>query len=177
MLPLLRSEIFRLRRRAMPRILIGIMALIIIALYLLFWSLIRTSPEGMQPEDLERFSDSLSFGAVRETGMSLVQSVGTVMAVILGATLISSEFGWGTIRTILPRASGRAAFITAKLIALALFVLLLAVVGFVVAVAGSTIVTLLENLAGSLSDALDGASLAAVGRTTSSCCPMPRWRS
>jgi ABC-2 type transport system permease protein len=166
MLPLLRSEIFRLSRRAMPRILVGLLALIMFALYLLFWTLIRAAPQDVEGVDTERFRDSLSFAAVRETGTSLTQSVGTVMAVILGATIISSEFGWGTIRTLLPRASGRAPFITAKLIALTSFVLLLAIVGFVVAVVGSTIVTLLENLGGSLADALDGASLAAVGRTT-----------
>jgi ABC-type transport system involved in multi-copper enzyme maturation permease subunit len=165
MLPLLRSEAFRLSRRGMPRILLIILALLVFAIYLLLWSVIRTQPEGMNPADLEQFRDALSPAAVRETGMSMVQSVGSVMAVILGASIISSEFGWGTIRTILPRAGGRGPFITAKLIALAAFVLVLAVTGYVVAVAGSTTVTLLESLGGSPGDALDGGSLAAIGRT------------
>lgn len=165
MLPLLRSEVFRLSRRGMPRILLIIVALIVVAIYALIWSIVRTQPEGMNPEDIDRFRDGLSFGAVREFGMGSVQQVGSVLVVILGASIISSEFGWGTIRTILPRASGRAPFITAKLLALAAFVLLLTVVGFIVAVVSSAVVTVLENVSGSLADALDGATLAAVGRT------------
>src|SRR6266536_5537930 len=142
MLPLLPSELFRFSRRAMPRIMLLILAGIIVGLYLLLWSVTRTQLEGTNARDIESLRDSLRLHSVRECGLGLTQQIGTILAVIAGATAISNEFGWGTIRTMLPRASSRFAFLSAKLLALLLFVLLMSVFGLVVSLVASGLVTL-----------------------------------
>src|SRR5262245_57057748 len=110
MLPLLRSELFRFSRRAMPRIMLLILGRIVVGLYLLLWSVTQTRPEGTSAGDLESLRDGLRLHSVREFGLGLTQQIGTILTVIAGATAISNEFGWGTIRTMLPRASSRIAF-------------------------------------------------------------------
>ena len=165
MLPLLRSEIFRLSRRAMPRVLLLILALAVAGFYLLFWFLLRNPPAGMPLEQQVALRDDIQLRAVRGTGLDFVHNVGTVLVVILGVSAMSTEFGWGTIRTILPRAAGRSAFLTAKLIAILLFVALVVVLGFLVALAASALVTVSEDLGAELGAGFLPGSLAAMART------------
>jgi ABC-type transport system involved in multi-copper enzyme maturation permease subunit len=145
---LLRSELFRLNRRWMPRILLGIAVIIIAFLYVLFWILLRT--ESGTPTDLDRLRENLRLSAARGTGLGFVASFGTTVVVILTASLIGSEFGWGTIRTILPRARSRSAFLTAKLLTAVLFATAVTIIGAAVAILASGFVTITEKLPGGL---------------------------
>lgn len=168
MTPLLRSEIFRLMKRAQPRILLLILAVIILALYLLFWTILRAQGESTSPQELQdrdEIERSLTLRAVPETGTNLTQSFGTVMVVILAATIISNEYAWGTIRTLLPRAAGRAPLVTAKLIVATLFAALVVVGGFLVALVGSGAVSALEGLDTGLGGGFAGDTLASLART------------
>src|SRR4051794_2688627 len=105
MFPLLRSELFRLLRRWMPRILLAILIAIVGALYLLFWTVVKTGSDTSS--DVRNLRDNLRLAAVRDTGLSLVFQVGAVDVIILTSSLIGTEFGWGTIRTLMPRARSR----------------------------------------------------------------------
>jgi ABC-type transport system involved in multi-copper enzyme maturation permease subunit len=145
---LLRSELFRLNRRWMPRILLGISIVIIAFLYLLFWIILRT--DSGTSTDLQRVRENLRLAAVRGTGLGFVSTFGTTVVIILTASLIGSEFGWGTIRTILPRARSRSAFLTAKVLTAILFAVAVTVIGAIVAVLASGFVTGTEQLPSSL---------------------------
>ena len=102
-LPLLRAEIFKLSHRTMPKILLLILALGVVGLYGLL--LLTLQAEGVSDQDLADLRDSLRVEEARDTGLGLVQTVGTVLVVILAVSTISSEYSWGTIRVLLPRAA------------------------------------------------------------------------
>ncbi|MEA2583921.1 MAG: type transport system permease protein [Thermomicrobiales bacterium] len=163
MLPLLHSELFRLARRWMPRVLLAILFAIVGVLYLLFWTVMQTGSETSS--DIQDLRENLRLAAVRDTGLSLVFQVGAVDVIILTSSLIGAEFGWGTIRTLLPRARSREALLAAKTVTALLFVVVTVVTGTVVAFGASAFVTAVEDLPRGLGP--DGVvrTLAAIGRT------------
>lgn len=156
---LLRSELFRLSRRWLPRVLLLILVAGIVLLYGLFWFTIETQAETSTERGLARV------GATTEFGLLVVAQLGTILAVIMGSSLIGTEFGWGTIRTLLPRARTRSALLGAKLVALLLFVSLLVVLGYVVALGMSALVTVAADLERSTGANFLGRSLASLVRT------------
>jgi ABC-type transport system involved in multi-copper enzyme maturation permease subunit len=161
---LLQSELFRLSRRLMPRALLLIEVGIVVLLYLLLWSAVRTASSSNQSENIENLRESLRLGVVRDFGLGLAHQVGTILVVILSASTVGTEHSWGTIRTILPRASGRSAFLSAKVVSLALFVVVVVLLGFVAAFLASALVTSAEGLDGGLGDRFLPDTLAALGR-------------
>jgi ABC-type transport system involved in multi-copper enzyme maturation permease subunit len=168
LLPLFRAEVFKLVRRAMPRILLLILVGGVVGLYVLLWLAYRSLPEPTTAQEAQSRADLQQFlelSSVREGGLELVQTLGTILVVILSVSVISTEFSWGTIRTILPRAGSRAGFLTAKYLLLAGFVMLVVVLGFLAAVAGSLIVSLAEDFSRSLGANAVPGILAAIGRT------------
>jgi ABC-type transport system involved in multi-copper enzyme maturation permease subunit len=149
LLSLIRAEVFKLSRRAMPRILLLILVLGVIGLYGLLWVALETGSQADDPgtrEAMEDLRELVSLDQIRESGTDLVVTLGSILAVILGASAISTEYTWGTIRTILPRAGSRAGFLTAKYLVLAGFVVLIMLVGFLAALLGSFIVSTAEDL-------------------------------
>ena len=165
MIPLLRSELFRLTRRAMPRVLLLILVAALAAFYLLLWTVVRNSAEEPSGLDVSGIRDGLRVGAARATGLSLVQQAGTVLVVIVAASTVATEFTWGTIRTLLPRSDGRSALLTAKLIALLLFVAVTVLVGYLAALGASALVTALEGLDRDLGPQFLSRTLASLART------------
>ncbi len=143
MLPLLRCELFKLTHRMMPRVLLLIVVGGLLGTYLLL-GLTTNAQEG------DTGLDDLRIGVVYDDGMFIVYQLGVILAVTLAASTIATEFGWGTIRTLLPRTAGRSAFLTAKLISLGLFVIVAVLLGFVAALGGSALVTALKDLDSSL---------------------------
>jgi ABC-type transport system involved in multi-copper enzyme maturation permease subunit len=79
--------------------------------------------------------------------------------------LIGAEFGWGTIRTLLPRARSRVALLAAKSVTALVFIVAIVLVGTVVAFGASTVVTVLEDLPGGLGPDGVASTVAAIGRT------------
>lgn len=165
MTALLRSELFRLSRRWMPRVLLLIVAVAVLALYLVLWSVLRTDNGQLDTNQRRDLEETVQLGNVRNSGLALVQQVGGILVVILAASTIGTEFGWGTIRALLPRASSRSALLTAKLITLVLFTALVVLAGFIAALAGGAIATSGLGLNASLGSNVAVESLAALGRT------------
>ncbi len=163
MLPLLRSELFRLVHRWMPRVLLAILVAIVAVLYLLFWTVVQTGTENSS--EVRDLRENLRLAAVRDTGLSLVFQVGAVNVIILTSSLIGAEFGWGTIRTLLPRARSREALLSAKIITLLFFVVATVLIGTVIAFGASAFVTTVEDLPRGLGPDGVARSLAAIGRT------------
>ena len=163
MADLLRSELFRMARRWMPRVLLIILAVVLVAFYLLLWSVLRTEDEtGADATDLR---DTLRLAAVRDAGLGITHELGSVLIVILAASTIATEYGWGTIRTLLPRATSRPALVAAKLLSLVVFAVVLVAFGFGVALGASGLVTAIEGLDSDLGSAFLLESAVALART------------
>jgi len=162
---LLRSELFRLSRRRMPVVMLLILMALIALLYLLFWSVVHAPQRGSSASSLNDLHNSLRIGEVRSTGLGLVQQFGAVMVVILSASIIAAEYGWGTIRFLVPRSTGREPLITAKLISLLLYTIVIVLAGYLIAAVASTLVTAADGLDSSLGPDFTAHSLASLGRT------------
>ena len=158
MLPLLRGELFKLSHRMMTRVLLLVVVGALLGTYLLLGS-VGEAQEG------DSALDDLRISAVHDNGMFIVYQLGVILTVTLAASSIATEFSWGTIRTLLPRTAGRAPFLTAKLISLGLFVMVVVLLGFLAALAGSALVTAFRDLNSNLGDNFVGHSLASIVRT------------
>jgi ABC-type transport system involved in multi-copper enzyme maturation permease subunit len=161
MLALLRSELFRLNRRWMPRVLLLIVVAGVVLVYLLIWLSFATAEGG----DVDEIGDDLTVAQAAGTGLDIVYFFATIVGVIMGASIVGTEYGWGTIRAILPRARSRLAFIAGKLAALALFDLVLVVVGYLAALAMSGIISAAEGLSNDSGGNVLGEALTAIGRS------------
>jgi ABC-2 type transport system permease protein len=162
MLRLLRSEVYRLRRRWMPWVLLGCIALAGVGLYLLVYTAAQASLQAersgavpAQPGTEEAMTDLLRQmrpANVQGFGISLVSGIGSVMLIIFAASQVGTEFGWGTLRTLLAHGAGRATFLGAKLLSIAGFGVLFIFVGVVAAIIGSYLAT---TIAGGDTSGLD----------------------
>jgi len=145
---LYRSEIFRLTHRMMPRVMMFALAVLVVGAYLLLWF----SSSSLNDADLADLKDHLRLGSAPKYGMDIVYQVSMLVAVVLASSSIATEYGWGTIRAILARTDSRAAFLTAKLLAVLTFVVVLSLLGVACVLAGSAAVTSIAGLDTSLGD-------------------------
>ena len=113
MLALLNSEIFRTVKRPVTWIMLAILAVIIAAFYTIIYFAVddRSTNESLRPD------------AVLNNGFSIGSGIASILVIVLAAQLMGSEYGWGTIRALVSRASGRVPLILAKLIVLAAYTL------------------------------------------------------
>jgi len=166
MLRLLRSEIFRLRRRWMPWVLLLFMIAVGVGFYVLIYvsaqaqiTAVRDGTLPSQPGQLEAMQEALRElrpDRVQSFGVGIVSGIGSVMLIVLAASHLGTEFSWGTLRTLLAHGAGRGQFVASKALSLALFSFVFMVVGVVAAIAGSYLVTTMAN------ESRDGLDLAAV---------------
>ncbi len=163
MLALLRGELFKLRHRMMTRVLLLIVIAAPIGAYLLL-GLTGNTDEGGIVQDMR-------LSSVHDNGSVIIYQLTVVMAVVLAASSIASEFSWGTIRTLLPRTAGRSPLLTAKLTTLLLFVGVAVILGFLAALGGSLIVTEARNLDSNLGPNFAGRLLVALVETGYVCLP------
>ena len=125
-LSLTRWEWFKLRRRRMPWILLTLSVLL---LQLTFWAdyrLFRAGEEVMFGDGGgtasvgEGFLEALAFPNSAVVGLLIAHGSGVILIMILAASLTGSEYGWGTVRTVLTRGAGRWPFLASKLLLIAL---------------------------------------------------------
>jgi ABC-2 type transport system permease protein len=158
MLHALRSELYRMSRRWMPRILLGSVAVFGAVFYELIYvsinaqlQLLRSGnapantlgPGGVEASirQLEDTLHQLQPSGISELGIGLVAGLGAVMLIIFAASHMGTEFGWGTLRTLLASGLSRTEFLTAKLVTVMLFAVVFTIVGVVAAIVGSFVVS------------------------------------
>lgn len=129
MLHLLRSEVFRLRKRSQSWLLI----LIGVILVGLFYAAFLIAALALSGQDQIEVKQALRLPDVQQNGMSIAVLFGSILVAIMGAGLIGSEYSWNTIRPLLARATSRASLLTAKWITLALYTIVLTVLVVTVA--------------------------------------------
>jgi len=135
----------------MPWVLLGCIALAGVGLYLLVYAGAQASLEAersgavpAQPGTAEAMNDLLRQirpANVQGFGISIVSGIGSVMLIVFAASHVGTEFGWGTLRTLLAHGGGRATFLAAKLLSIAGFGVLFIFVGVVAAIIGSYLST------------------------------------
>lgn len=118
MLALLNSEIFRTVKRPVTWIMLTILVIIIAAFYAIVYFSVNdpATTEALRPD------------ATRNNGFAIGSAIASILVIVLAAQSMGSEYGWGTIRALVSRASGRIPLIAAKLIVLTVYTLLTLIV-------------------------------------------------
>ncbi len=142
MLPqLCAAEWLKLWRRPLAWVLLGIF-LGLLTLYLTLWFLVVALHVGAFTGGNERIAiladaqiaelrNQLTFPGIFGAVLGQFNSIGGLLAIILAAGALGSDYSWGTLRSLLIRAPDRGAFLLAKTLA----VLLALTVGLLVALA------------------------------------------
>jgi len=154
---LLRSEIFRMRRRWMPWIMLGLVVVAAFAVYFLIWGstqaqieLLKSGqarpPGAPTEEQLRETLVIVTPGRVQNFGVSVVSGFGSIMLIVFAASHVGTEFGWGTFRTLLAHGASRTGFLVSKAVSLLLYAAVLMFVGTVAAIAGSYVVSSIAGL-------------------------------
>lgn len=135
----------------MPWVLVLFIVLIGAGFYLLVYASAQAQLQAMesgaippQPGAEEAMTEllrGLRPDRVQSFGLEIVGGLGSVMLIVFAASHVGTEFVWGTLRTLLAHGAGRATFLGAKLLSIALFAVLFMFLGVVAAIAGSYIVT------------------------------------
>jgi ABC-2 type transport system permease protein len=155
-LPLLRSELYRLARRWMPWIMLGLIVVIAFVFYFLIWvsvnaqiqavksGTIPAPPGGTAP--LEETLRQITPDHVAQFGVSIVGGLGSVMLIVFAASHVGTEFGWGTFRTLLAHGATRGAFLVSKSVSLVLYAVVFMIVGAIAAIAASYTVSAVAGI-------------------------------
>lgn len=137
---LFRAEWLKLRRRPLALALLGIF-LSLLLLYLGLWAMVVALHEGalggvmvqaLRPEQIAEIKRQLSFPGVFGAVLGQINSTGGILAVILAAGFLGSDYGWGTLRVMLSRTPSRGAYLLAKLLALMLGLLVACLIALAV---------------------------------------------
>lgn len=180
------SETYRMSRRWMPRILLVGIFLVGPLFYEILYTALNAQlqlarrgnlpanaagpggPEAMIAQ-LEETLRQLAPSGIPDLGISLVAGIGAVMIIVFAASHVGTEFGWGTLRTLLASGLSRRGFLATKLASIALFTVVFTFLGVLGTIAASFLVS---AQAGYGTDGLDTAKvLSAAWRTTYSFAP------
>ena len=125
---LLRStagELYKIRRRAMSKVLL-IIGIVIIALAFSFIALTvflaQSSQTRPSTAELSAFTAPLHLPASLITTGKIIEYVGLVLMVILAGTIVGGEYGVGTIRVLLTRGPTRTQHLLAKILAILIYI-------------------------------------------------------
>lgn len=128
MFHLLRSELFRLRKRPQTWLLL----LIAFGLTALVYGGFVLGARVTDPQDANEFRDVLTFPELHDFGLAIgLGFFGSVMVIIVAAGMMGNEYSWNTLRPLTARARSRFGLMTAKVLTAvlysAVFVIVLAV--------------------------------------------------
>ena len=141
---LISAELFKLRKRSMTRILLLVLVSMTVLLYLLLLAISKANIPVRGPSETGSIQNLLGLPMALPFAMSILSSFGTVLAIILAASTIGSEYNWRTIRTMLISSESRLKLLGAKLISVAIFIL----IGMVVGLATGFIMSLITTVIG-----------------------------
>jgi len=169
MLRLLRSELYRLVRRWMPWIMLGLIVVIAFVFYFLIWASVNAQLQAVKSgalpapaggtAQLDEALRQIAPDRVGQFGVGVVAGLGSVMLIVFAASQVGTEFGWGTFRTLLAHGASRSGFLVAKAVSLVLYAVVFMIVGTIAAIAASYAVSAVAGIpAGS------GVDLAEVAR-------------
>ena len=144
MTKLIAAELFKLRKRLMSRVLLYVLVGIIIVLYFLLLAVSKVSMPGHGPGEIVDIQNLLGLPVAIPFALFIASSFGSVLAVILVASCIGSEYNWRTIRTMLICSESRYKLLGAKLISTGVFIL----IGMIIAVVAGFIMSLITTAIG-----------------------------
>lgn len=143
------AELAKLRRRPAVWVLGGVYAAVVLLFnYLIVYVLVSTGAldeQGATGLDQQQILDSLLPAQFDSALVSTAVSLGSAVALILGALAVGSEYGWGTVKTVAVQRPGRGAIATGRLVSVTVVTLVYTLVALAVAVLASAVVGVVEG--------------------------------
>lgn len=136
---LLRSEIFRSRKRAQTWIMVAIVLGLDLLLY------VGLTIAHFARPDSQDVLDSLKLSNIYDSGMVVISLIGSIVAIVFASSLIGSEYGWNTLRPVLARARTRSSLLSAKWLTVGIFTLVVSALGVLVTMTAATVGSLLAG--------------------------------
>jgi ABC-2 type transport system permease protein len=153
---LISAELFKLRKRFMTRVLLFVLVGIMVVIYLLLLAVAKVTIPGQNPSEGGGMQNLLGLPIALPFALSILSSLGIVLAVILIASSVGNEYNWRTIRTMLICSEGRLRLLGAKLISAGIFILMGMVIGLATGFIMSLITTAIGGYAFDFSFATGG---------------------
>ncbi|CAA9416820.1 MAG: hypothetical protein AVDCRST_MAG03-2258 [uncultured Rubrobacteraceae bacterium] len=152
----LAAEWLKLRKRASTWVLGTVLFLSVLLFgYVLAYAFVATAPDAggspdgtspaAQPALGEMLQDLLPENMVSNL-LAATSGPGKILALVLGVMTVGSEYGWGTLKTILVQRSGRAGIAFGKLLAVGTALVAFVLAAFAAGAVGSCGVALVENV-------------------------------
>lgn len=145
------AELIKLRKRPATWIIGFIFALATLLFgYLFAYLFVVSAPEGesgLPPEAQEGLLSFLLPESFLANVIGTFASFGSALALILGALAVGSEYGWDTLKVSLTQRPGRLGFLTGKLLAVSLLLLVVTIAILVVGAAASYAIAVFEDAA------------------------------
>jgi ABC-2 type transport system permease protein len=131
----------------MTRVLLFVLVGIMIVLYLLLLAVSKTTMPVHGSEEIGTIQNLLGLPLALPFALSILSSLGTILAVILIASSVGTEYNWRTLRTMLICSESRLKLLAAKLVAAGILIL----IGMVVGLATGFLMSLLTTAIGGYS--------------------------
>lgn len=144
MIRLIGTELFKLRKRLMTRVLLYVLIGIIIILYLLLLAVSNVTIPAHEGRVIGEIQNLLGLPVAIPFALSILSSFGSVLSVILLASSMGNEYNWRTIRTVLICSESRFKLLGAKLISAGILVF----IGLLIGVAAGFIMSLITTAIG-----------------------------
>jgi len=144
---LISAELFKLRKRLMTRVLLFVLVGIMIVLYLLLLAVSKITIPVHGSEEIGTIQNLLGLPLALPFALAILSSFGTILAVILIASSVGTEYSWRTLRTMLICSESRLKLLGAKLVAAGILIL----IGMVVGLATGFLMSLITTAIGGYS--------------------------
>ena len=103
MFELMKVELTKLRKRRMTWILLGVMVAFYCLVFFGFFAVAQNPPHQMPAEAIDAFKSNFTLPSAANMIFLTAHNVGTLLLIILVASAVGNEYGWGTIRQVLIR--------------------------------------------------------------------------
>lgn len=145
----LSAELLKLRKRPATWVLGAILVIGLLLLYGLLYVGLKASEASTDPNAQAGVADLreilLPEGALSFV-LGLLATLGGPVALILGALVAGSEYGWGTMKTIITQRVTRLGVLSGKVLGLAVVLVIFSILMFLVALVSSFLVAQIEGL-------------------------------
>ncbi len=142
------GELLKLRKRPAVWLLVAILLAVVVFLsYVLLYAVLANPPRnfstpGTTPLQLRRNLYPASFVRV---ALSSISGPGAAVVLILGVLATGSEYGWGTLKTLLTQRPGRLSTLGGKVLALSVTLAVIVLLLFAAAAATSAVIAGLDK--------------------------------
>jgi ABC-2 type transport system permease protein len=141
---IIRAELLKIRKRSLTWILLYVLVGLMVIVHFLLFLVSRINIPGQGFPGAGDLEELLGLPLSIPFALSTLTAFGAVLAVILVASSVGNEYNWRTIRIALISSEGRLKFLGAKLIAIAIVIL----IGMVIGVATGFIMGLITTAIG-----------------------------